>query len=217
MKPKYIVFDLDDTLTYEIDYLKSGFQEIASQICSEKEKAAKLYEQMLAVYQEGGNAFAYVCGHYPTLSREELLEVYRYHFPSITLIEGGQEVLDWCKQHCYKVGLITDGRERTQRNKLKALGIEAFFDKIVISESFGSTKPDVRNYQAFTTEGISDYYYIADNPAKDFIAPNALKWTSICLLDQGKNIHPQDFQAASVQLPTYRIKKLKELIDLIEL
>ena len=190
MKPKYIVFDLDDTLTYEIDYLKSGFQEIASQICSEKEKAA---------------------------SREELLEVYRYHFPSITLIEGAQEVLDWCKQHCYKVGLITDGRERTQRNKLKALGIEAFFDKIVISESFGSTKPDVRNYQAFTTEDISDYYYIADNPAKDFIAPNALKWTSICLLDQGKNIHPQDFQVAPAQLPTYRIKKLKELIDLIEL
>ena len=217
MKPKYIVFDLDDTLTYEIDYLKSGFQEIASQICSEKEKAAKLYEQMLAVYQEGGNAFAYVCGRYPTLSREELLEVYRYHFPNITLIEGAQEVLDWCKQHCYKVGLITDGRERTQRNKLKALGIEAFFDKIVISESFGSTKPDVRNYQAFTTEAISDYYYIADNPAKDFIAPNALKWTSICLLDQGKNIHPQDFQVAPAQLPTYRIKKLKELIDLIEL
>nr|WP_315123784.1 HAD family hydrolase [uncultured Capnocytophaga sp.] len=217
MKPKYIVFDLDDTLTYEIDYLKSGFQEIASQICSEKEKAAKLYEQMWAVYQEGGNAFAYVCGRYPTLSLEELLEVYRYHFPSITLIEGAQEVLDWCKQHCYKVGLITDGRERTQRNKLKALGIEAFFDKIVISESFGSTKPDVRNYQAFTTEDISDYYYIADNPAKDFIAPNALKWTSICLLDQGKNIHPQDFQVAPAQLPTYRIKKLKELIDLIEL
>ena len=217
MKPNYIVFDLDDTLTYEIDYLKSGFQEIASQICSEKEKAAKLYEQMLAVYQEGGNAFAYVCGRYPTLSREELLEVYRYHFPSITLIEGAQEVLDWCKQHCYKVGLITDGRERTQRNKLKALGIEAFFNKIVISESFGSTKPDVRNYQAFTTEDISDYYYIADNPAKDFIAPNALKWTSICLLDQGKNIHPQDFQVAPAQLPTYRIKKLKELIDLIEL
>lgn len=217
MKPKYIVFDLDDTLTYEIDYLKSGFQEIASQICSEKEKAAKLYEQMLAVYQEGGNAFAYVCRRYPTLSREELLEVYRYHFPSITLIEGAQEVLDWCKQHCYKVGLITDGRERTQRNKLKALGIEAFFDKIVISESFGSTKPDVRNYQAFATEDISDYYYIADNPAKDFIAPNALKWTSICLLDQGKNIHPQDFQVAPAQLPTYRIKKLKELIDLIEL
>ena len=216
MKPKYIVFDLDDTLTYEIDYLKSGFQEIASQICSEKEKAAKLYEQMWAVYQEGGNAFAYVCGRYPTLSLEELLEVYRYHFPSIPLIEGAQEVLDWCKQHCYKVGLITDGRERTQRNKLKALGIEAFFDKIVISESFGSTKPDVRNYQVFATEG-SDYYYIADNPAKDFIAPNALKWISICLLDQGRNIHPQDFQVAPAQLPTYRIKKLKELIDLIEL
>ena len=75
----------------------------------------------------------------------------------------------------------------------------------------------MRNYQAFTTEDISDYYYIADNPAKDFIAPNALKWTSICLLDQGKNIHPQDFQVAPAQLPTYRIKKLKELIDLIEL
>lgn len=38
MKNKYIIFDLDDTLTYEIDYLKSAYYEIASKIDEKNSK-----------------------------------------------------------------------------------------------------------------------------------------------------------------------------------
>jgi putative hydrolase of the HAD superfamily len=59
------------------------------------------------------------------------------------------------------------------------------------------------------------YYYIGDNPAKDFVAPNHLGWTTICLLDDGQNIHPQDFSLSQQMLPQHRISKLSEIENII--
>ena len=212
MSSKYVIFDLDDTLVYEIDYLKSAYRAIASLVISDKIATERLYEQMFCEYQEGRNAFEYVTKYFPHFSMEQLLRVYRNHLPVISLNEGAQDVFVFCKTQGYKIGLITDGRSVTQRNKLRALGIEALFDKIVISEEFGSSKPDLHNYEVFTEEDIKAYCYIGDNPAKDFIAPNILGWTSYCLLNKGWNIHSQDFEVAPAQQPTYIITELKELI-----
>lgn len=212
MSSKYVIFDLDDTLVCEIDYLKSAYRAIASLVVSEAVATERLYKQMICEYQEGRNAFEYVAKYFPHFSMEQLLQVYRNHFPVISLNEGAQEVLVFCKAQGFKIGLITDGRSVTQRNKLRALGIEALFDKIVISEEFGRSKPDLRNYEVFTEKDIKAYCYIGDNPAKDFIAPNILGWTSYCLLNKGWNIHPQDFEVAPEQQPTYIITELKDLI-----
>ena len=47
MNPKTIVFDLDDTLIPEVDYLKSAFQEIASYIDPENKNLYNfLYSEM---------------------------------------------------------------------------------------------------------------------------------------------------------------------------
>lgn len=79
MKNKYIIFDLDDTLYYEIDYLKSAYQEIASRIYKEDNH---LYNKMLKLYQEGKNVFDYLELHFSTFSKNVLLEIYRNHFPT---------------------------------------------------------------------------------------------------------------------------------------
>ena len=48
---------------------------------------------------------------------------------------------------------------------------------------------------------------------KDFIAPNKLGWTTVCLLDNGMNIHKQ--RKVDVQKsPLYFISSLKELLVL---
>ena len=36
-----------------------------------------------------------------------------------------------------------------------------------------------------------DFTYVGDNLNKDFVAPHALGWTTICLRDDGRNIHKQ--------------------------
>lgn len=213
MISKYVIFDLDDTLVYEIEFLKSAFKEIAEKL--EPERDLELYEEMFSFYEKKVNVFAVLHQKYPNYSKEDLLNIYRNHFPSLKLNEGAREVLNFCTDKGYKIGLISDGRSITQRNKLKSLEIEHVFEKIVISEEFGSTKPNSENYKVFVLDRELEYYYIADNPQKDFIAPNKLGWTTICLLDKGKNIHRQYFDIDLEYLPKLKISNLMELIEIL--
>lgn len=213
MNTKYIIFDLDDTLVSELSYLKSAYLEIAKKV--DPEGYDELYHHMLSWYHNKKNVFAEIVNRYPGELLNELLAVYRNHFPKLVLKDGAKKILEIIKSKNYKLGLISDGRSYTQRNKLKSLGIENFFDKIVISEEFGSEKPDIRNFQAFISPDIRDYVYIADNISKDFISPNKLGWLSICLTNDGDNIHIQNFDFPPNYLPDFKIEKLSMLQDLI--
>lgn len=210
MKTKYIIFDLDDTLFYEINYLRSAYKEIANEIGDSDE-----YEKMMSLYFLGQNVFEYLSRRY-SVSVEQLVARYRSHIPEIQLNDGAAEILALCIKQNFKLGLITDGRSITQRNKLKSLKIEEFFDRIIISEEFGSTKPFEANFKAFMVDGDFDFFYIADNLSKDFITPNKLGWTTICLLDNGNNIHQQCFDNHKQEyLPKYKIVHLSEVRQLI--
>ena len=76
----------------------------------------------------------------------DLVSTYRMHRPEIYLNKGVKEILLTLKQSVYKVGLITDGRELQQRHKLEALGLQDYFDSVVISKTFGTERPAVRNF-----------------------------------------------------------------------
>ena len=213
MWDKIIVFDLDDTLLSEIDFLHSAYREITALI--QPRLGEKLYSEIVQLYNGGGNVFEMLEALYPKFSKQYLLECYRNHKPSLFLNKGALEVLKFCKEQGYILGLISDGRAVTQRNKLKAAGIENYFDLIVISEEFGSEKPTIANYETFYQFESKEFYYIADNPKKDFITPNQLGWKTICLLDSGRNIHKQDFEVSPEYLPSFYVKELKEILDII--
>ena len=206
-----VVFDLDDTLVKEIDYLKSAFKAIAVKVDSTNDS---LFNQMLFWYQNKENVFQNIESHYG-FSVNELKQQYRTHVPDFIQYKGVSELLLRFKEKGCFIGLITDGYSLTQRNKLKALGIEELFDLIVISEEFGSEKPNENNYKVFHQFATKDYYYIGDNTAKDFLAPNRLGWISVCLLNNGENIHPQDFTKETVYLPQKTITDLNELFTFI--
>ena len=109
------------------------------------------------------------------------------------------------------MGILTDGRSISQRNKIRALGLESWINKIVVSEEFGSAKPDERNFRHFhkVFPQHRSFAYIGDNPAKDFVTPNRLGWSTICLVDQGKNIHPQQIERFPVAYhPQFLISKI---------
>lgn len=213
MKDKYVVFDLDDTLFYEIDYLESAYKEIAYKL--DKLNSEILTREMYEWYCDGENVFDLLVESYPTVSKNHLLDWYRNHIPNVKLIDGASDLLLNLKSKDYSLGLITDGRSVTQRNKLRALGIEDIFDLIVISEEFGSSKPDQRNFQAFVRDAEGSYFYIADNPQKDFITPNALGWSTIALKDKGKNIHKQDFEVANEFKPKFIVERLLDVLEYI--
>ncbi|RZJ66066.1 MAG: HAD family hydrolase [Flavobacterium sp.] len=208
MQPKTIVFDLDDTLALEMDYLKSAFKAIASELDAGNEL---LFHEMLEWQRSKQNVFALLKQRFDLDGIDDLRNIYRNHIPDFSHLVHVREMLSELKSNGHFLGLITDGYSVTQRNKLRALQIEELFDLIVISEEFGSEKPHENNYRAFERFGTRDYIYVGDNTAKDFVTPNRLGWKTVCVEDSGHNIHMQDFNRDLIYLPTTRIKSLEQL------
>jgi len=206
-----IVFDLDDTLYCEIDYLKSAFQSIARELSDDQ--AESLYRDMLKIYMAGGNAFKFLLemSKHRNLTLEKLLYLYRNHYPDISLREGVLELLSDIRERGGCTGIITDGRGVTQRNKIKALGLDRYIDNIIISEEFGAEKPAIVLYEYFIRDFNKQYYYIGDNVSKDFITPKKLKWYCIGILDEN-SIHKQDLSEYKDEyLPHIFIRSFKEI------
>ena len=224
---KVVCFDLDDTLYKEIDYLKSAYKEIAAYAsnycygCSDSPMilAVKAYDVMLQTYMNGGNAFERLNDFLGlNLPISDYLQIYHDHKPDIQLSDVAVLALDALKVSDSIIGLITDGRSIQQRNKIEALRLHRWIDDedMVISEEFGSEKPTSANYEYFMERypNCKDFTYVGDNPRKDFIAPNALRWTTICLKDDGRNVHKQECSSiANDAMPGKIIKNLGELVN----
>ena len=222
---KVVCFDLDDTLYKEIDYLKSAYREIASYAadycrgCSDSPiiLSVKAYEAMLLAYKEGQNAFKRLNAFLGiNLPISQYLQIYRMHKPNIRLSKSAVSALNSLKSPECIIGLITDGRSVQQRNKVEALGLNRWIieEDVLISEEFGSEKPTPANYEYFMKRypESDEFMYVGDNLQKDFIAPNALGWQTVCLKDDGRNIHKQDFTSVSTKaMPKMIIEDLKSL------
>ena len=213
MCKKVVCFDLDDTLYKEIDFVESGFR-----LITESEEHPDLLPKMMGWRERGEDVFFNLNKAIgKETSKSEYLKIYRYHTPKITLSEGVEETLDELKSRDVILGLITDGRSETQRNKIIALGLGRWFenDNIIISEEFGSEKTDERNFRFFMKKYPKmNYLYIGDNPKKDFVVPNRLGWNTVILKDDGRNIHKQG-AVPMEYLPQITINEFDELLDII--
>lgn len=208
----FFVFDLDDTLFQEIDFLKSAYRHIARQL--QPHLSADIYEEMLQRYFRKENVFGWILDEYkervPEKDTNFLLKEYREHLPAIALSKETKAFIEQVEARNIPTGLITDGRGITQRNKLKALGIEKFFEDIIISEEFGSEKPDERNYLYFEKKYPGkEFYFFGDNTSKDFIVPIRLGWQTICIKDSGNNIHQQ--LITNNHVPKYFISSFSDI------
>jgi putative hydrolase of the HAD superfamily len=206
-----VVFDLDDTLYSEVNYVLSGYKFLSELI--EKLYSKNTYNTFLeALKRNEADVFSYVIGEHelPETLKQHLILAYRYHVPTIQLHAGAITILEKLKSKDVPVYLITDGRGITQRLKITSLGIEAFFEKIFISEEVGVGKPEPDSFIAIKeVHPNQSIVYVADNPKKDFISPNKLGWSSIGILNKATRVHPLTnnyIEAADVWLD-----ELKEL------
>jgi putative hydrolase of the HAD superfamily len=205
-----VVFDLDDTLYPEREFVRSGFRAVAKFI--ERETGADVYQQLVAAHStQRPDPFGSILADYRLPFDKQLLVcIYREHDPSLTLAPGVSRLLAQLRASGRRLGLLTDGRSITQRKKLRSLGVEASFDAVVISEEFGSAKPAERNYRHFEQRFSAPHFvYIGNDVTKDFIAPNRLGWQTVCVLDDGGHIHPQEIdKIPPAALPHYWIERL---------
>lgn len=179
-----VIFDLDDTLYSEKDYVRSGFEQISRHYVNIENMADKLW----ASFENGEKAIDTVLKKEGLFSPETVsccLDIYRNHYPDITIYPEAEELLYALQNSGIRLGMITDGRPEGQRAKIKALGIERYFEKIIITDELGGVdfrKPNTKAFEEMQKHFNTPYssmVYIGDNPKKDFIAPKKLKMNSV--------------------------------------
>lgn len=184
MPVKAVVFDLDDTLYSEKEYVRSGYRAVAQSMPQIADMEAKLW----AAFEAGQPAIDAVLkaeGLYTEETAAACLTAYRHHVPEIHLYEGVVEVFAALRQRGIKIGLLTDGRPEGQRGKIKALGLEDMVDAIVVTDEIGGPmfrKPSdipFRIMQRLLGVPFETMEYVGDNPRKDFIAPKKLSMKSV--------------------------------------
>lgn len=214
MNKTVCVFDLDDTLYKEIDFLKSAYRLIAGKLTDSPADASVLYDSMLRSYFSHENVFGILADRFDAVNIKILLDWYRYHIPNIRLSDDAVDLLRYLIRNGIKPGIISDGRSITQWNKIHALKLDDFIDKpdIIISEDFGYEKPSPANYRYFMSRYPgSAFVYVGDNPRKDFVTPNTLGWLTVGLRDNGRNIHPQDADLPDGYQPRIWVDYLSEI------
>ncbi len=215
-----VVFDVDDTLYLERDYVRSGFDAVG-QYLAERFGLASAGDQLWAGFCAGvrRDAFDRVLtanGLAPTSELvAELVAIYRNHEPTIALAGDAVQLIEWLIDWLAPraMAIITDGPASSQWAKVKALELEQVVDHVVVTADLGPGhhKPDPLPYLAieerFQTEPRR-CWYIGDNPAKDFVTPQARGWTSI-------RIRRPDSLHAGQPTPdgVAEIGRLTELID----
>ena len=143
----------------------------------------------------------------------ELIEVYRQHSPEVAPYPGARETLE-AMGGTMALGLLSDGFLPAQQLKLDALRLEPCFTAVLFTEALGRDcwKPSTAGYEAVRSQLGAEHAacaYVADNPAKDFVAPNRLGWRTIQYL-RPNQIHASNPPAESGQ-PQHVVRTDEEL------
>ncbi|MGV8145768.1 MAG: HAD family hydrolase [Alkaliphilus sp.] len=211
-----IVFDLDDTLYNEIDFVKSGFREVAKHLNTAysvpiNESYKFMMEQLINVGR--GRIFDDVLRKYSIYNRRNVRScvlTYRLHKPEITLSKEADKCLK--RFESFPLYIVTDGNKLVQENKIEALKLKNRVKFSFITHRYGikNAKPSPYCFlKICTLEKVSpeNIVYIGDNPNKDFIGIKPYGFNTIRILKGNyKNVVREDeFEADN------RINSLSEL------
>lgn len=176
---KAVVFDLDDTLISEKDYIRSGYLHVAGIIEDRFAMDKKeVFDELLSLFKVSPlNVFNRLYDKYQIeYSKEMILDLvkeYRGHFPDIQFYDDVLPCLSELKRAGIKVGIITDGYAIAQRQKLKAIQANEYFDEIIVTDELGRDywKPHPKAFELMKEKfrvNFDEMIYVGDNPEKDF-------------------------------------------------
>lgn len=118
------------------------------------------------------------------------------------------EILTYLKAK-YPLHVITNGFNESQAKKMKASGLDQYFDLVVTSETTGHKKPDPRIFHhAIESLGTKaeNCIMIGDNPNSDILGAKNALIDQVYFNPDGKEINLK---------PTYTIAHLKELESIL--
>lgn len=189
-----LIFDLDDTLYRELDYVESGMRAVA--LWAQNNfgwDPIQSFEELMSLLILKGRGLIFN----EWLSRnkkgqlyyvKKCISVYRTHTPHLLLYSDAEKVISFFSN--YPKYIITDGNKNVQRKKILSLNISHHFKGIYITHCYGikNAKPSTHCFNLIKSIEKcewSDMVYVGDNPAKDFINLNPLGVQTIRVLTGG--------------------------------
>jgi putative hydrolase of the HAD superfamily len=171
-----LIFDLDDTLYPEHEFVASGYRAVAKHLSATSGMPEEDIERtMMALWTREGrrNVLPAALNHCrcESVRVEELVRVYRQHKPNIRLFPGYYDLLREFRS-AYRLGIITDGVSPVQRAKCAALGLEEIVDSIICTWEYGKEKEKPNPYSfclqmACLQVQPDEALFIGDNWEKD--------------------------------------------------
>ncbi len=184
-----VIFDMDDTLFPERQFAFSGFAAVAAVFQQQLGDVLTATSQMCAMFDTPNRRRVFnvileqqgLPADQHTIDR--MIETYRTHQPNINLFEDAARALSRLKGN-YKLGVISDGPLVMQQGKVKALSLRDKVEEVILTAELGEGfgKPHPKAFEQMVERlGVEHQacVYIADNPSKDFVAPNALGWLTV--------------------------------------
>jgi putative hydrolase of the HAD superfamily len=216
-----IVFDLDDTLYEEKDYVRSGFKALDHWMKATFQ-LNRFYETAVELFDLGEQKMIFnktlekLHIPYEDAMIKDMVDYYRSHEPDIHLLEDAEWTLDHLKE-TVKIGLISDGYYVAQERKVHALKLREKCDSVILTDRWGREcwKPSDVPYEEASRELKTPHdqcVYIGDNVTKDFITAKRLGWTTIQIVRKegvyGGIAAEQEYK------PHYVIEDLRQLVNL---
>ncbi|PKJ54369.1 HAD family hydrolase [Bacillus sp. SN10] len=220
---KAVIFDLDDTLISEKKYIESGYKHIAKLLSEKLQKdEQELYQLLMDLFNENArNVFNRVFDTFGVSYNQNdimhLVEEYRNHTPIIQFFEDVLPCLKNLRVKGINVGIITDGYANGQRQKLRALKADNYFDEIIVTDELGRQywKPHSKAFEIMQEKldvKFDEMLYVGDNPEKDFYISNIHPIKTIRIYRNGVYKNREYFSNIKENYSIYGLEELDLIV-----
>lgn len=187
-----VIFDLDNVLYDERDYLRAVYHNIAAFLSRHYSiDKQEIYHRLTKECKLKTTMYSYLFNDLldslgiDQMVLPNLLRIYADTKTRLRLRTSAEMMLSSLKKRNVKLGLLTNGIAEAQANKVKLLGIEEYFDAIVYASQLGEAKPNQGVYTVILRELDTEPRYtlcIGDNPYTDFLGAKKLGMPTVRLL-----------------------------------
>lgn len=217
-----VLFDLDNTLTDRPASMHRFAQRFRADF-AESLHPDVTYDQVHAVIDKGDGGgyrpkeamFQEICAELHWVTEPSPTKVAEYWYRvSPGCMELRADVVSTLKQlqtSGRKIGMITNGKTNVQNATIDAIGVRAYFDTILVSETVGLRKPDARIFElALQQLDVSpcEAIYVGDHPTSDIQGAQNAGMRAIWFA----GVHDWD---EALTEPEFQIHEIAQLLDIL--
>jgi len=214
-----LLFDLDDTLYPEKQHIFQGFWAVAQFFRSKYSlDGIKVYLELVFIFKDGSNKVFddFLYGKNITENPLDLVNIYRGAKRKLSLYSDVPENLKSLRDLGNKLILATNGRSEAQKEKIKNLKIEKYFDDIFILDDFGKEywKPSVLIFNKIYNKYkgvLADYLFVGNGQEDlEFAKKSGIRFVFV---DRKNSVRKTEIRN---EQGVYIVKNLEEIMKVIK-